>query len=425
MVMKNSWKLLVALMSVGTVVLGQINKGQYVPKYTDPVLEQLEKQRNQTLEKADSLTAAIRARQKIQKEIEKRKKLDFQSDLSGVEKPANIDVFKPLFHFPPVPQYQSGMCWCFSGTSFLESEVYRLTKQKIKLSELYTVYFEYIEKAQRYLEERGDSYFAEGGEVNGVFRVMQKYGAVPASVYTGLVSGDKHDHTFLIEELTNFLTYCKANNYWDVEPALQMVRVILNKHLGAPPEKFTWQGQTYTPIEFLNKVLKLNLSDYCDVMSTSAVPFYTQAEFKVPDNWWHDSSYYNLPLAEWYSLIKKAITSGYTIAIGGDVGDAGYLGFEDVAFVPDFDIPSQYINQSARDLRIFDGTTADDHGLHLVGYTKVGDWDWFLVKDSGRSSRWGKYEGYYFWRGDYVKLKMLSYTVHKDILKDVIGKITK
>lgn len=399
----------------------QVNKGSYNPRYKDPVLEEMDQARQRKQAAADSITAAIRRRQ--QEQAQKEQDRNFKSDLTGVVKPTALEDFKPLFHFDPVAQYQSGMCWCFAGTSFLESEVYRLTKQKIKLSELHTVYYEYIEKARRFFEERGNSHFAEGSEVNAVFRIMQKYGAVPAEVYTGLVNTDKHDHTALINELTNFLQFCKANDYWDVESGLQIVRVILNKHIGAPPEKFTFQNKTYTPVEFLNKVLKLNLADYCDVMSTLAQPFYKRGEFKVPDNWWHDSSYINIPLDEWYDLIKKAVKSGYTVAIGGDVGDAGYLGFEDVAFVPDFDIPAQFINQYSREMRIYDGTTGDDHGVHLVGMTKVGDWDWFLIKDSGRSARWGKFEGYYFWRGDFVRLKMLSFTVHKDVLKDILNKI--
>ena len=420
---KVSKKGLLILLLAGSTGFGQVNKGSYIPKYIDPVLDQLEKERELTQKRADSLLEVIRDRQAAQKKQAERKELIFKSDLGGIQKPASVDAFKPLWHWEPVAQYQSGMCWCFCGTSFLESEVFRLTHQTIKLSELHTVYYEYVEKARRYLEERGDSHFAEGGEVNGVFRTMAKYGAVPADVYTGLLKGDKHDHTFLIEELTNFLEYCKEHDYWDVEPALAMIKVILNKHLGEPPQKFVWKEQTYTPTEFLQKVLKLNLADYRDVMSTSEIPFYTRGEFKVPDNWWHDSSYINLPMEEWYNLIKKAVVSGYTVAIGGDVGDAGYLGFEDVAFVPDFDIPADKISQSARDLRIFDGTTADDHGLHLVGYTKVGNWDWFLIKDSGRSSRWGAFKGYYFWRGDFVKLKMLSYTVHKDVLKEILPKV--
>jgi bleomycin hydrolase len=46
-----------------------------------------------------------------------------------------------------------------------------------------------------------------------------------------------------------------------------------------------------------------------------------------------------------------------------------------------------------------------------------------LIKDSGRSARWGRHEGYYFFRGDYVKLKMLTYTVHKDISKNILAKV--
>jgi bleomycin hydrolase len=401
----------------------QVNKGSYNPRYKDPVLEEMDKVRRQKQAAEDSITAAIRQRQQEQQQREKEQERNFKSDLTGVVKPAKLEDFNPLFHFNPVAQYQSGMCWCFAGTSFLESEVYRLTKQKIKLSELHTVYYEYIEKARRFLEERGNSHFAEGSEVNAVFRIMQQYGAVPAEAYTGLINTDKHDHTALINELTNFLQFCQANNYWDVESGLQVIRVILNKHLGAPPAQFIFQNKSYTPVEFLNKVLKLNLADYCDVMSTLAQPFYTRGEFKVPDNWWHDSSYINVPLDEWYALIKQAVKAGYTVAIGGDVGDAGYLGFEDVAFVPDFDIPTAFINQYSREMRIYDGTTGDDHGVHLVGMTKIGDWDWFLIKDSGRSARWGQFEGYYFWRGDFVRLKMLSFTVHKDVLKDILKKI--
>ena len=44
-----------------------------------------------------------------------------------------------------------------------------------------------------------------------------------------------------------------------------------------------------------------------------------------------------------------------------------------------------------------------------------------LSKDSNRSSRLGEYKGYYFWRGDFIKLKMLSFTVHKDMLEGLLN----
>jgi bleomycin hydrolase len=47
-----------------------------------------------------------------------------------------------------------------------------------------------------------------------------------------------------------------------------------------------------------------------------------------------------------------------------------------------------------------------------------------LIKDSGSSGHWGKHKGYYFMRDDYVRLKMLSFTVHKDMMNDVLKKFT-
>ena len=201
------------------------------------------------------------------------------------------------------------------------------------------------------------------------------------------------------------------------------VTVILNKTLGVPPQKFVYNGKEMTPQEFLKNETPLNMDDYVDVMSTSYYPFYTFQEFAVPDNWWHSKDYLNLPLDEWYGLILKAIKAGYSVGIGGDVSEPGKLGFQDVCFVPSFDIPAPFINQDAREYRINNETTADDHGIHLVGYSRVKGHDWFLIKDSGRSARWGRHEGYYFFRGDYVKLKMLTFTVHKDIVKNILAKI--
>lgn len=406
-----------------SISLNAQNKAEYKIRYNDPVLKQIDDQREKTIAVTDSINEAIVDQQKTRDKAAEATDKSLRSDITGVRKPASMDVFRTVPHFPPVAQYQSGMCWCFSGTSLLESEVTRQTGRKVKLSELHTIYYEYIEKCTRYIREHGDSFIGQGSEVNAVFRIMKKYGAVPAKVYTGLVGTDKHDHTLLFEEIENYLDYCKKNNYWDEKVAIASIKAILNKYLGEPPQNFTFEGKQYTPQDFLLNVLKLNLDDYCDVMSTTSIPFYTRGEFKVDDNWWHDSSYINLPLDEWYNAMKKAISAGYSLAIGGDVSEPGYLGFEDVAFIPDFDIPNQYINQDSREFRIYNETTTDDHGLHLVGYTKVENRDWYLIKDSGRSSRWGKYEGYYMYRDDYLKLKMLGFTVHKDVLKDILSRV--
>jgi bleomycin hydrolase len=65
----------------------------------------------------------------------------------------------------------------------------------------------------------------------------------------------------------------------------------------------------------------------------------------------------------------------------------------------------------------------DDHLVHLVGHVTLDGHDWFLIKDSNRSSRHGSFEGYYFYRDDYVRLKMLMYTVHRDVVRDLLDRV--
>jgi bleomycin hydrolase len=125
-------------------------------------------------------------------------------------------------------------------------------------------------------------------------------------------------------------------------------------------------------------------------------------------------------------VIKKSVKAGYTIAIGGDVSEAGLVSQSQVAVVPSFDIPSEYIDESARQFRFSNGTTTDDHGVHIVGYYELNGKTWFLIKDSGSGSRnvgkQSKNFGYYFFHEDYIKLKIMDFMIHKDAIKDVLAK---
>jgi len=396
-------------------------KVKYVKKYNDPVLEEMREKAKQEKQERDKISNDIRDQQKQRKEEERKETKVLRFDFDDVNKPASPDVFKSAFYFPPVAQYRTSTCWSFATTSFLESEVARLTGQKIKLSEMHTVYYEYLEKVRRYIRERGDSELGEGSESNAVTRIWKDYGAVPLDVYSGLVSGvERHEHAQMFAEIKHYLDHVEQYNYWDEEDNIAAVKLILNKYIGAPPISFEFEGKTMTPLQFLHDVLRINPDDYVDVMSTLSVPFYTKGEFKVPDNWWHSEEYYNVTLDEWYGIIKNAVKNGYTIAIGGDVSEPGYNGFEDAAIVPEFDIPQQYINQDSREFRIYNTTSTDDHGVHLVGYKKVDGRDWYLIKDSARSSRHGQFEGFLFYRDDFIKLKMLTFMVHKDAAEDVL-----
>jgi len=122
------------------------------------------------------------------------------------------------------------------------------------------------------------------------------------------------------------------------------------------------------------------------------------------------------------AIIKKALTKGYTVGIGGDVSEAGYDSEKEVAMIPTFDIPSSYINEDSRQFRFSNGSTTDDHGIHVVGIMQNNDGDWYLIKDSGSGAQNGPNKGYRFYHSDYIKLKIMDLVVHRDIAADLLQK---
>jgi bleomycin hydrolase len=358
------------------------------------------------------------------KQKEKKAESAFRLDFKNISAPESTSDFTRAWSNPPVSQGFSGMCWCFSTTSFFESEIYRLTKKEVKLSELYTVYWEYVEKARRFVQERGNSAFGEGSEANAVSRIWKKYGVVPAAAYNGLLPGAKvHDHGALAQEMEEYLMSLKRTSAWNEEAALATIRSILDHYLGRPPETIQVDGKTMTPVEYLANVLRLKLDDYVEIMSLMEKPYYQKAEYEVGDNWWHSKDYLNVPLDDFMSVVRKAVRNGYTLCIGGDTSEPGYEGHAGIAVVPTFDIPAAYIDENARQFRFSNRTTGDDHGIHIVGYTVKDGVDWYLIKDSGSGSRNNSHPGYYFYREDYVKLKIMDFTVHKDMAADILKKI--
>jgi len=425
--MKRSRKLLVPALATFFVSLSLSAQEapkdtvRYVPKYRDPVLEEMKEKNAEAEKERHAETERIRDGQEETRKEKKEREKQIRFDFAGVEKPASPGVFKQHFHFQPIRQFLTGTCWCFSTTSFFESEVYRLTGQEIKLSEMFTVYYEYLEKARRYIQERGDSFFDEGSEGSAVIMIWRTYGIVPAEVYDGELNPDgRYDHSEMIAEMKAYVEHVKGNDLWDEDLVLSSLGLIMDTYMGRPPERFIYEGVEVTPQQFLADVLRLNLDDYVCVMSTLSQPFYDYGEYEVKANWWHSADYYNVPLDEFYSILTYAIRNGYTVRLNGDVSEPGYNGFEDAAIIPTFDLPREYIDQDSREFRFNNKTTSDDHDVHLVGYTTVEGDDWFLVKDSASSAQHGEFKGYYFYREDYIKLKMLTYIVHRDAVRAIV-----
>lgn len=355
------------------------------------------------------------------------KPLVLRMDFTGVDAPKSISEFKIVFAQKPVSQGETGTCWCFSTTSFYESEIKRLSNQDIQLSELYTVYWQYVEKAKEFVRTRGASVFDEGSETNGVGLMMKTYGIVPLDAYNGMKIGQSfHDHRKMVDEMKNYLQGIKVANNWNTNEVVSTIKSIQNFYLGEPPVSVTIAGKKMTPLEYLKNVTKLNPDDYVDILSLMEAPYWTQAEYKVADNWWHSADYYNVPLNDFMIVIKNSIKNGYSMAIGGDVSESGMDNKLGIAMIPTYDIPSAYIDEYARQMRFSNGSTTDDHAMHLVGYEEKTNGTWYLIKDSGSGGHNNQSApGYWYMHEDFIKLKMTSFTIHKDAVKEILAKFPK
>jgi len=68
-------------------------------------------------------------------------------------------------------------------------------------------------------------------------------------------------------------------------------------------------GKKISPLQYLHDVIRINPDDYVDILSYEQEPFYKHVEYKVPDNWWHSTDYYNVPLDVFMEALKKSFVA--------------------------------------------------------------------------------------------------------------------
>lgn len=348
-------------------------------------------------------------------------------------------------------QNRTGTCWSFSALSFYESELIRLGKGKINLSEMFVVRKAYEAKADFFVRFNGKHNFGPGGAFHDIPYVLERYGVVPEEAYKGLNYGDdKHNHAELDALLEAMMNVIIKNPQKKLTPAWkQAVSGVLDAYLGALPEKFTYGGMEYTPKTYA-QTLDLNMNDYISLTSFSHHPFYSRFALEIPDNWSLGQSY-NLPLNEFTEVMEHAVNKGFGLAWGADVSEKGFSFRDGLAIVPEdestiikkgednkqyndagavkissaFDAPvkEKIITQEIRQAAFDNYETMDDHGMHITGLVKDQNGGrYFLVKNS-----WGKAndcDGYFFASMPYVQYKTINFIVHKDgIPRDIRNKL--
>ncbi len=322
---------------------------------------------------------------------------------------------------PVKNQWHSGTCWCYSTTAMTESELLDEHKPQMDLSETFTVYNLYIDKATKYIRRRGNTRFAEGGLSQDMLNAVANYGAMPQEIYPGVGRDTIMNHDYKMADiLKDYLdSFLKANPDTIPDNWKDGFVQILNSYLGAPPAKFDYNGKHYTPKSFAAAYITEKPSDFIGLTSFTHHPFYAEFVMEVPDNY-NSNAYYNLPLDELINTVKKCIENGYTLTWDADVSNIGFRQKKGVAMwvtngndsnaFPNFTEPNY--TQQIRQHLFDEQETQDDHLMQITGLAKdeKGN-DYFIVKNS-----WGEvgpYKGYIYVSVPYFAINTISVVVNK------------
>lgn len=335
---------------------------------------------------------------------------------------------------PVKDQAQTGTCWCFGTTSFIESELIRVGKGEIDLSEMFTVRHNYTKRIFDNYLRQGKGNLWPGSIAHMAIKVMDEYGLITEEAYSGInYNSPRHDHT----ELS---MYVKALSSVPVErrvitpESVKLKEALFDIYLGEVPETFTYEGKEFTPLSFKDYT-GLNFSDYVELTSFTHHPFYQKIQVEIPDNWDHETMY-NLPLDEFMEVINYTLKNGYTLVWDGDCSEAAYVFTKELCIVPqetkltrdeiikrvDSEIlPEIEVTQEIRQNMFETFQTVDDHLEHIVGIVKDQNGTlYYQTKNSWGTERNGT--GYHKMSENYVKGKTISILVNKNGIPKSIRK---
>lgn len=352
-------------------------------------------------------------------------------------------------------QSRSGTCWDYSTLSFLEAEILKKTGKTYDLCEAFVANKTYFDRAVQVVRMHGDCQFAQGGSAYDPIYCLKHYGICPedAMPLPGTLYGDSlNNFNEFFDVMTPYVLSVaksktdKLSSQWKV--ALQG---IIDAYLGKCPEKFTYQGKSYTPMSFAQS-LEINPDDYESFTSYTHHPFWTAFAVEVQDNWRNPLSW-NLPLDDMMRIIDNAVMNGYTVAWGGDVSEPGFtrdglaysidakkaqsLSGSDMAHwlkltktekknVLDSlgcKVPEVAPTQKLRQERFDNWELTDDHGMLIYGIAKDQNGkEYYMVKNSWGET--GDYKGIWYMTKNYIANNTMDFIVNKNAVpKDIRKKL--
>ncbi len=323
-------------------------------------------------------------------------------------------------------QGNTGTCWSFSTSSFIESEIFKNTGKMIDLSEMYNVYFTYRLKSWAYVMRQGKIQFSEGGLAHDVLNSIELNGLVPETTYSGIFNeANIYDHSKIVPELKIVLdAYIKNDLNSKYANWKFSVDSILNNHIGSPKKEFTYNHKKYTPKSFL-KMTKFKPNDYITLTSFTHRPYNYEFVLNIPDNF-SNGDFYNIELNQLVNEVDNALKNGYTLALDCDVSEKTFSSKYGIAVLPKNSelnaksllniVEEKVVTPEFRQQEFENYNTTDDHLMHLIGLVKDQNGnEYYKIKNSwGTNSKRIGNEGYIYMSKPFFKLKTISVLVNKN-----------
>ncbi|MCK5338248.1 MAG: C1 family peptidase [Bacteroidales bacterium] len=353
-------------------------------------------------------------------------------------------------------QKSSGRCWLFTGLNVLRPKVIEKYKMKeFEFSQNYGFFWDQLEKSNFFLESviatadlpdedrKVDWLFknpiGDGGQWTGVVDIVEKYGAVPASV---MPESNNSENTrwmsrFLRRKLReDALTLRKMSAEGSEEGRLREEKInmlsdiyrILVLCLGNPPTEFPWQYEdkdgniselkTYTPKSFYEEMVGIDLRDYVMFMNDPTREYYKLYEIEYDrhmlegGNW----KYINLPVDEIKDFAKASVIANEAMYFSCDVGkqlesEIGMLDVNNFDYDELFGV--DFSMDKAGRIKTYD--SGSSHGMSLVGVNILpdGSIDKWLLENS-----WGEkgFKGFLIMTDEWFSEYMFRLVIHKDFL---------
>ena len=350
-------------------------------------------------------------------------------------------------------QSRSGTCWDYSTLSFFEAEILKKTGKTYDLCESFVANKTYMDRAIQVVRLHGDCQFSEGGSSFDPLYCLENYGICPenAMPFVGSLYGDSlNNYNEFFSLMTPYVTAVaksdskKLSSQWKAG-----LQGILDAYLGKCPEKFTYEGKSYTPKSFAAS-LGIDANDYTSITSYTHHPFWKGFAVEVQDNWRNPLSW-NLPMEDMMRIIDNAVMNGYTIAWGGDVSEDGFTR-DGLAYNTDTkkvqsltgsdmarwlkltktqknnmidslgcNIPEIIPTQKMRQERYDNWELTDDHGMLIYGIAKDQNGkEYYMVKNSWGEA--GEYKGIWYMTKNFIAANTMDFMVNKNAIPNDIRK---